>query len=174
MGPRPDPQEEREVALTSPELVTPRSAPVRRPIPVTILALIQFIDGAAFLVVAVVLVTDPASVYRAIQNFAGGQLTTIAQLPQAMAIAIAVAVALAYVVAGILLLRMRQLGWTITMLLAGFGLAIGIGAWWTTGVTNSPPLLVQVVTVFYLNLRQVKETFRIARPAAAGALGPLG
>jgi hypothetical protein len=67
--------------------------------------------------------------------------------------------------AGILLLRMRQLGWTITMLLAGLGLASSLYLWWAEGTTVAPWALVEIATVFYLNQRQVRVAFRIDRRA---------
>jgi hypothetical protein len=63
---------------------------------------------------------------------------------------------------GVLLLRMRQLGWTMTMLLTGIALAYGICAWFFAGSTLSIVMLVQVVTVFYLNQRQVRQAFGIS------------
>ena len=44
---------------------------------------------------------------------------------------------IASLAAGILLLRMRQLGWTITMLMTGLGLVSSISVWWTQGTTTS-------------------------------------
>ena len=70
---------------------------------------------------------------------------------------------MAELAAGILLLRMRQLGWTLTMLLAGLGLASSIYLWWAQGTTLTIPVMVQVVTVFYLNQRQVRVAFGISR-----------
>ena len=80
------------------------------------------------------------------------------------------ALGVAGLAAGILLLRMRQLGWTLTMLLAGAGLASSIYLWWTQGTTLAIPVMVQVVTVFYLNQRQVREAFGISHRRASDTL----
>ena len=111
----------------------------------------------------VLLISDAAS--------PGSPATTV-QVATAMVIVGGFGVAA--LAAGILLLRMNQLGWTITMLLTGLGLVSSISIWWTQGTTIPIWLFVQVVTVFYLNQRQVREAFGIARREAGDAPGDAG
>ncbi len=72
----------------------------------------------------------------------------------------------------VLLLRMRRLGWTITMLLAGTSLSAQIYLWWSGQSVTSIWLLVNVLTVFYLNQRQVREAFGIGLDSGASARQP--
>jgi hypothetical protein len=65
---------------------------------------------------------------------------------------------------------MRQLGWTITMLLTGLGLASSLYVWFANGTTLEIWVAVQVVTVFYLNQRQVREAFGISHRGAGDPL----
>jgi hypothetical protein len=63
--------------------------------------------------------------------------------------------------AAILLFRMRQLGWTLTMLLAGVSLAAQVYLYVTTGALTVHLMLIQVVIVLYLNQREVRSAFGI-------------
>jgi len=137
---------------------------VRRPIPVTILAILRLLTAAAYGLIVVALLVDRPStlaVWFGFQRLAQGSLGPVAET---LLIAGLAFLAIASFVAGIWLLRMRQVGWTLTMLLAGFSLATQILFWWNQGAVNSISLAAEVVTVFYLNQRTVREVFGITRP----------
>jgi len=72
------------------------------------------------------------------------------------------ALCIAALAGSVLLLGMRQLGWTITMLLAGLGLASSLYLWLAQGAALQVWLLIQILTVFYLNQRQVRDAFGIS------------
>ncbi len=150
------------------------AARARRPAIVTILALLQLLTAAAYgLVVLGLLVDGSTTMVLLISDAASpGSPATTVQVATAMVIVGGFGVAA--LAAGILLLRMNQLGWTITMLLTGLGLVSSISIWWTQGTTIPIWLFVQVVTVFYLNQRQVREAFGIARREAGDAPGDAG
>jgi hypothetical protein len=145
------------------------AARVRRPAAVTILAVIQLLSAAGYgLILAILLVDGPAVLDALASGASDG--TALLDLEVAALVVIVGGFCVAALAAGILLLRMRQLGWTITMLLAGLSLGTSIYLWWTDGTALSIWLLVQVVTVFYLNQRQVREAFGISRRESGGAL----
>ena len=129
----------------------------RRPTPVTILAVIQIVLGVANLAVAGVLLMDPNNVPPVVEAlldrstwaFLGGQ---------ALPIALGIVGVLDLVAAG-LLLQLRRLGWTLTMLLSGFALSVLIVAYATGGRVSTLALLLNVVGVLYLNAGQTREAF---------------
>jgi len=144
-------------------------ARARRPAVVTILAVLQLLTAAAYgMILAALIVAGPDTLALLLEGAAaeGGLL---GEAEMATALVGVGGLAVATLAAGILLLRMRQLGWTITMLMAGLGLVSSIFTWWTQGTTIPAWLFVQVVTVFYLNQRQVREAFGISRSEADGA-----
>jgi hypothetical protein len=151
----------------APAVATARAAPrARRPAIVTILAILQLLTAAAYgLIFAALLATGPDAVVALIGDGLLGEVET------ATFTLVVGGFAVATLAAGILLLRMRQLGWTITMLLSGLGLVSSIAVWWTEATTNSILLFIQVASVFYLNQRQVREAFGISRREAGDALG---
>jgi hypothetical protein len=145
-------------------------ARARRPAVVTILAVLQLLTAAAYgMILAALLVAGPDTLALLLEDAAaeGGLL---GEVEMAAAVVGVGGLAVATLAAGVLLLRMRQLGWTITMLLAGLGLMSSIFIWWTEGTTISAWLFVQVASVFYLNQRQVREAFFISRREAGDAL----
>ena len=145
------------------------SARARRPAVVTILAILQLLSAAGYgLILAILLVDGPAVLDALASGASDG--TALLDLEVAALVVIVGGFCVAALAAGILLLRMRQLGWTITMLLAGLSLGTSIYLWWTDGTALSIWLLVQVVTVFYLNQRQVRKAFGISRRESGGAL----
>jgi hypothetical protein len=140
-------------------------AHVRRPAVVTILAILQLLTAAAYgLIFAALLATGPDALVALIGD---GLLGEVEMVTVAVVVG---GFAVATLAAGILLLRMRQLGWTITMLLSGLGLVSSIAVWWTQATTTPIVLFVQVASVFYLNQRQVREAFGISRREAGDAL----
>jgi hypothetical protein len=146
-----------------------RAAHVRRPAVVTILAILQLLTAAGYgLILAALLATGPDALVALI----GGGL--LGQVEAVTAAVLMGGFAVATLAAGILLLRMRQLGWTITMLLSGLGLVSSIAVWWTEATTNPILLFIQVASVFYLNQRQVREVFGISRREVGDALGDAG
>ncbi len=135
----------------------------------TILAILQLLTAAAYgMILAALLATGSTALALLIGDAAAD--TSLGDVEVAAGAAMVGGFAIAALAAGILLLRMRQLGWTITMLLAGLGLVSSIAIWWTQGTTIPIWLFVQVATVFYLNQRQVREAFGISRREAGDAL----
>jgi len=145
------------------------AARARRPAVVTILAFLQLLAAAVYGLMLAILVLDGPEVLNALAPGAS-EGTSAINLEIATLVVIVGGFFVAALAAGILLLRMRQLGWTITMLLAGLSLGTSIFIWWIEGTALSIWLLVQIVTVFYLNQRQVREAFGISRGEASGAL----
>jgi ABC-type multidrug transport system fused ATPase/permease subunit len=145
---------------------------VRRPAVVTILAVIRILTAVAYAVVAIALLTDSSATLQAILGPRATGPGSVARLLDATATLSAASLAVASLIAGILLLRMRQIGWTLTMLLAGISLASSIALWWVDGLVNSIALVNEVVTVFYLNQRQVREAFGITRRRPGRARRP--
>lgn len=144
----------------------PRSAaPVRRPSAVTILAVVQLLSAAVYGLVLAILLVDGPAVLEALASGASNE-ALVRDLEVAALVIIVGGLCVAALAAGVLLLRMRQLGWTITMLLAGLSLGASVYIWWTDGTALSIWLLIQIVTVFYLNQRQVREAFGISRREA--------
>jgi hypothetical protein len=140
-----------------------------RPAIVTILAILQLLNAAAYgVILAALLATGPDTLAGLIGDGLLGEVET------ATFALVVGGFAVATLAAGILLLRMRQLGWTITMLLSGLGLVSSIAVWWTEATTNPILLFIQVASVFYLNQRQVREAFGISRREAGDALGDAG
>jgi len=144
-------------------------ARARRPAVVTILAILQLLSAAVYgLILAVLLLDGPEVLDTLAPGSSDG--TSAINLETATLVIVVGGFFVAALAAGVLLLRMRQLGWTITMLLAGLSLGVSIYVWWTDGTALSIWLLVQILTVFYLNQRQVREAFGISRREAGGAL----
>jgi hypothetical protein len=141
----------------------PPEASVRRPVAVTILAALRLLTAAAYAIVAVALLTDRTAALETLLGPGAVEETPVGRFLEAGATLTVIGLAIASFIAGILLLRMQQLGWTLTMLLAGVSLASSILLWWAEGLVNSLSLTTEVVTVFYLNQRQVREAFGITR-----------
>ena len=139
-------------------------APRRRPFAVTALAGLQLISATYFALAATVLVVDPTA-----REALSGAFETLGLRSGALADAegpavgaLFAAVALLELLAAILLLRLKRIGWTITMLLTGVALAAQILNWWNSGEVVALGLLLNVATVFYLNQRMVRQIFGIA------------
>jgi hypothetical protein len=99
----------------------------------------------------------------ALESLVGGEADggPVIELELATSIVLVGGATVAALLAAILLLRMHQLGWTLTMLLTGVSLASSIYLWWAQGTTVAIFVIVQVVTVFYLNQLQVRSAFGI-------------
>jgi hypothetical protein len=61
----------------------------------------------------------------------------------------------------VLLLFLRRLGWIITMLVVGLALLIQLVSIWQGADPADLSLLLYALTAFYLNQREVRETFGI-------------
>jgi len=139
----------------------------RRPAAVTILAALQLLSAAAFALLFVGLLAVGPAALEDLTGAAAAGVDDAIDLEIGVVAVLVGGLCVATLASGILLLRMRQLGWTITMLLAGLGLASSLYLWWAQGSTLTIPVMVQVVTVFYLNQRQVRVAFGISRRRAS-------
>jgi hypothetical protein len=143
-------------------------SPRRRPVGVTILAILQLLGFFTYgLTFAALLVDGPATIDGLIGSSSAGGVSR-----DAVATGLTVltgVLCVASLAAGVFLLRMRQLGWTITMALTGLNLALTIYLWWAEGTTLAIWVIVQVVTVFYLNQLQVRQAFGITRRETGAA-----
>jgi hypothetical protein len=149
--------------MNAPDVMPPSSpTPAKRgrPAPVTILAGMQAI-GAIGYGVSLLLLTqgDVVSLISASQADLHPDQASL--LSPVMLFPVIATLFIAALSSCVLLLRMRRLGWTITMLLTGFGLSTQIYLYWSGGDTVFIWLLINVLTVFYLNQRQVREAFGI-------------
>jgi len=144
-------------------VAAPGATRARRPPAVTILAILQLLSAAAYGLVFIWLIADGSTVVEALTGNGGTGAGQVGEVAVAIITILVGGLGVAALAAGIFLLRMRQLGWTLTMLLAGFGLASSIYLWWAQGTTVTIWVMVQVLTVFYLNQRQVRVAFGIAR-----------
>jgi len=135
----------------------------RRPPTVTILAGIQLFSAAGYgISLATILTGGFAELNAAMQgNFQNLDTTTVAK---AVLVTLFGVLFLTTLAAGVLLLRMRQLGWTITMVSAGFSLSSQIYYYWSGQAVVVLWMTVNVLAVFYLNQRQVREAFGIGQP----------
>ena len=132
----------------------------RRPAAVTILAAIQVFTALPLAMIAVALLLDPAATLSIVGGVA---LPGDALVVEAAVVAAAyAAMAVLEVVAAVALLRLRRLGWTLAMLLAGASLASSIATWWFTGEVPTVSMLLGVATALYLNQRQVRAAFDLA------------
>ena len=148
------------------------SARVRRPTAVTVLAVLQLLKALVYGLLLAALLAAGSSVLDVLASdrVLDPGLTLELEVEAAALVALVAGLFLASLLAGVLLLRMRQLGWTITMLLAGLSLGLSLAAWLLQGASLEFWLLVEIVTVFYLNQRRVREAFGISRPAGGFAL----
>ena len=142
-----------------PPAVATRPSRPRRPTPVTILAAIQIITSVTYLALAVTLVADPAVRSGFVHALGPGWRGADAWLE---ALLLFGALGLLELFAAMQLLRLRRVGWTISMLVAGVVLAWQIATYWSTGQVSSLSMLLNVFTVLYLNQRQVQAAFGLA------------
>jgi len=162
-APVDQPDVEPSVAGSSPASAAVRGPTrARRPTAVTILAILQLLNALAYGLVFVVLIVGGSAVIDSLAGNAAIGGGSIRDLAGAVVIALIGGLCAAELGAGILLLRMRRLGWTITMLLAGLGLASSLYLWLVQGAALQVWLLIQILTVFYLNQRQVRDAFGIS------------
>ena len=137
-----------------------------RPVAVTILAAIQVVLGVLNLGVAIALTADPDLVRELgvlidRSAFAVVEGTTL--------IVVFGIVGILELTSAALLLRLRQAGWTLAMLLSGASLTVQIIQYFANGSLTELALLLNVVSVLYLNQSQVREAFGLV-PAGHTAL----
>jgi hypothetical protein len=138
------------------------AGPARRPPAVTILAILQLITAAAYGLIFIGMIFGGPAVLEAVAGRLLVAEDLIAELRTGFVLVVLGILFVACLAAGVLLLRMRRLGWTVTMLIAGLGLATSVYLWWFRGTRLEFWLVVQIVTVFYLNQRQVRHAFGIS------------
>jgi hypothetical protein len=126
-----------------------------RPVPVTILAVIQFVLGAIYLLGGAGLAVDPELATKTGLIHPG----TLGLVEGEALAAAFVVLGLVGVTAAVLLLRLRRAGWTLAMLLAGVSLFLQIVAYVTNGTLTALAMGLHVVSVLYLNQGQVREAF---------------
>jgi hypothetical protein len=151
-------------------------APVRRrPAAVTILASLQILSALLLGLLALLLVLDPEAALPefAIPGADGGSGATLVLEAASVAVVVALLGGLE-LFAAVALLRLHRLGWTLTMLLAGFFLASQIITWWSTTEVLAVSMLLNVATVLYLNQRQVRAAFDLADGRTADLEGDRG
>ncbi len=140
--------------------------PVHRPAPVTVLAIIRLATGIGYGAIALSVANDRVGTLAFITASSRFGEGPIADLSTPLVVATFGFLAAVSLTASVLLLRVQRLGWTLAMLLNGLTLAVFLWVWWTHGSTSSLVLFVEVVSVFYLNQRGVKERFGIVRRKA--------
>ncbi len=153
----------------APPGATAATRPGPRPTPVTILAAIQILSALLLGLVAAALVIDPETSLPAFEIpgvGSGDSGTTVVLEAATLAVVLGVVAGLE-LLSAVMLLRVRRLGWTLTMLLAGASLASQIFAWWSTGEVLAASMLLNVVTVLYLNQGQVRAAFDLADGGSA-------
>ena len=149
----------------------PDAGIARRPPAVTILAILQLITAAAYGLIFVGMVVGGPPMLEAVAGRLLVAEDLIAEFRTGFVLLVLGVLFVACLAAGVLLLRMRRLGWTITMLIAGLGLVTSVYLWWFEGTRLEFWLLVQIVTVFYLNQRQVRHAFGISGRRLAATPG---
>ena len=136
------------------------AAPRRRPVPVTILAVLQLVTALLLGVTAVGLAVDLTSASAILGDaVVTGEVAGLEAATLAVILGIMAALEL---VAAVALLRLSRLGWTLTMLLTGVSLATQILTFWSTGEVLTLSMLLSVATVLYLNQRPVRVAFGLA------------
>lgn len=149
--------------------VIPVRPAVRRPVPVTILAAIQAIIAASYLGLVLWLILDPSAANAFVRD--GGILRPrLLADDQLEYMVILGATGLLQAIAAIALLGLRRFGWTLTMLLAGVSLAAQIVAFVNSGGLIAGSMLLNVVTVLYLNQWQVRAAFGLAEDGGRDAM----
>jgi hypothetical protein len=156
--PSPDP-----LPVQSPLSGRPRP---KRPMPVTILAGFELLSSIVYGAFILLFTQGDAFSLSAVMQF-DVDSENEARIP-VLLIGMLIVFFVGAASSMVLLLRMRRLGWTITMLLAGTSLSAQIFLWWSGQSVTSIWLLVNVLTVFYLNQRQVREAFGIGLDPGAG------
>lgn len=120
----------------------------RRPFGVTVIAAIQIISAITWAAVVVLDRTDFLEIF--------GSLGYYEAIGPALAI---LSIGIAY---GLITLRRRA--WVLTMLWAGVILSVGLYGWWADE-PNYGAMVLGVITVYYLNQREVQAAFHV--PLAA-------
>jgi hypothetical protein len=101
------------------------------------------------------------------QSLVGGSIAAAFRTAPAASLLLAVTAVL-LALAGIALLRQRRVGWLLAMVLTGVFVAVDIYAFQTTGA-NHAWMLLNIVTVFYLNQPEVRQVVGAASAPATRA-----
>jgi hypothetical protein len=135
---------------------------------VTILASIQILSALLLGLLALLLVLDPDATLADLGiPWTSADPGTTPVLEAASLAAVVTLLAGLELLAAVALMRLQRLGWTLTMLLAGLLLASQIFTWWSTSSISPVSMLLNVVTVLYLNQRQVRAAFDLADGSSA-------
>jgi hypothetical protein len=127
-----------------------------RPAPVVILAAIQILLGVLNLAVALALALDPD---RAADLGVLIDRSAFAIVEGQLLVVIFALVGSLELMSAFLLLRLRQSGWTLAMLLSGTSLAVQIITYVSNGSLTTVALMLNVISVLYLNQGSVREAF---------------
>lgn len=145
--------------------------PRRRPLPVTILAVIQVIYALVFGLVAVAFANNPELLDTMTDQPAAGLAGSTLRDVEGLVLGVIFAgLSVLALLAAVLLLRLHRVGWTIAMLLTGLALTSQIFTWWADGSVIPFAMLLNVITVFYLNQREVRRVFGISSGRLGDAL----
>jgi hypothetical protein len=151
---------------------SPHPAARQRPFPVLILAGIQLLSALFFGAAAAFIAWSPGAgkpLLEALERF-GLRSGFLAGSEDQLFALLFGGVAVIYALVAVALIRMRREGWTAAMLLTGGALALQIYTWWANGELVELAMLLNVVTVFYLNQRQVRHAFGISRSRLTASL----
>ncbi len=144
----------------------------QRPLPVVILAGIQFFNAFFYGLATLILLISPGSGRGLLDLLERAGIRTGAlEGREDLVFALLFAgLTVAYLLITVALFQMRRVGWTATMLFTGAALAIQIYVWWARGELVAVSMLLNVVAVFYLNQRQVRDAFGISRSRISASL----
>jgi hypothetical protein len=138
----------------------PATVPSRRPFGIVVLALL-FLVRAALLLLALAAPSLPdAGLIARLLSLPFEIASAVREDPIAAGIVVGLAVAM--VVAGLLMWRRRRTGWRIGILVTGFFLVIDLYLA-SRGTLHPIWTALDVVTVFYLNQRDVRDYFAVGR-----------
>jgi hypothetical protein len=149
-------------ADVDPAVDAPAGVPVRPPLPIAVYVLAALLLVKAILIGVVVLGAsiDPLRVIAS-STVTYQLIAPLLTNPVVTGFVVLVAVALAF--AAIALLRRRRIGWLLAMVLTGVFVAIDIYGYLTTGA-NHLWMAINIITVFYLNQAEVRQTVGAAEP----------
>jgi hypothetical protein len=141
---------------TGPVPETPAGPPAQRRLPVTMYILAGLIVIKAVLIGMIVIGVNYEPVMLILRSSAT-YLLIAPLLVSPMTLAVLGLVGLALAFAAVQLLRRRRSGWLLAMVLTGAFVAVDIYTFLTIG-SNHVWMLLNIVTVFYLNQADVRES----------------
>jgi putative copper export protein len=153
--------------LLSPPTSQPGPAvPTRRPFTLVVLALLLLAKAALLVLLATGVSMSTQDQLR--QVIGRDLVALLVTIPGAGAWILALAALL--LVSAIGLMARRRFGWLLAMVITGVFLASDISGF-GTGTTNHAWMLLNIVTVFYLNQRDAREVVGAATPAPGRPMG---